>query len=429
MQLGEDIGLNESMARVRLAARRIVLLALIIATILGGIAASQAVIAEQDTINFYWLLLVLLGLNVVTLLTWLAMMIAGPGRYHTGIIGNALSAALRRWTQHAGGSQRYDYPAALAFTGMNFGGAAGRWILSCVSHGFWSAYLLGGVLLVILQFTARQYDFVWETTLLPDSVFITMTKWLAWLPQVLGLDVPTASQIYESRPGADPALLAEARRAWATLLLASLTMYGLLPRLLLLGLCWIIGRRAMNSAHLELGRPYYVMLRHRLTPVSESLGVVDEDTDPRRNEHTPVPSPGGRLPPEDARWVAVETDPADPWPPAGITEDRDLGLASDRAGQHRALSEIAAADLPVVIAIPLARVADRGLSRIVGQLAGACRTSVWLALLENAQSANLAEAERSARTTDWYTLAARTGIPADHVFHHRGSNGAGPLND
>ena len=125
----------------------------------------------------------------------------------------------------------------------------------------------------------------------------------------------------------------------------------------------------------------------------------------------------------------METDPADPWPPAGINEDQDLGLASDRTGQHRALSEIAATDLPVVIAVPLARVADRGLSRLVGQLAGACRTSVWLALLENAQSASLTGAERTARTTDWYTLAARNGIPADHVLHHRGSNGPGPPND
>ena len=417
--LGGDTDIPGAVRRARLIARRISVAGLIVAAALGGLAAGQAVAAEQQSINFYWLLLVLLGVNFATLFLWFGMMLLGPKKYRPRAIGAMYFTVLKGFTRRQSGSGQHDYPAALALVGRNFGGPAGRWMMGGFSHGFWSAYLLGGIVLVVLQFSTRQYDFVWETTLLPDSVFIQLTAWLSLLPQAIGLDVPTADQVLQSRAGADPAALAGARRAWATLLMASLLLYGLLPRLLLLILCRNIGRYRIAGTPLDLGHPYYVGLRQRLMPVSESLGVVDPgDEEDQRADAKALPT-GQRLPPQDASWVGVEVDPENPWPPADVSEARDLGMAGDREGQYRVLELIKNNHGSLVIAVPLARAADRGLSRLVRQMAEFQPASTWLALLENRYSSSLNSRERTARTTDWYGIATRHGIPADQIFHYQ----------
>lgn len=45
------------------------------------------------------------------------------------------------------------------------GGRVGKWRFSLLTHRLWLSYLLAGIAILILLMTAKQYDFIWGTTL------------------------------------------------------------------------------------------------------------------------------------------------------------------------------------------------------------------------------------------------------------------------
>jgi hypothetical protein len=284
-----------------------------------------------------------------------------------------------------------------------------------LSHALWAGYLLGGLGMILMLLAARQYDFVWETTLLGEATFVSLTQALSVLPAHLGLPTPSLEHISGSRLGADPALLAAARQAWAGLLISSLLLYGLLPRIALYLFCRLRQARALAAFRLDTSRPYYVRLRQRLIPPATHLGVVDaDDVPPQTNPESPLPG-GAQAIPAEAHWLGIELGPEEPWPPVALPPPQDLGSVADRLGQHRALDQVAILGRkPLVLAVPLQRSPDRGLARFIAQLLGAHSGSSWLALLEN-RAATAAAATRDARLCDWYALAASSGIEADHI--------------
>jgi hypothetical protein len=414
-QLAPDAGVGEGLQRIQRYARLLGSGALVLSFLLGGFAAAQAFDQGKSIVNFYWLLLVLLGFNFVSLVFWLFSFWAS-GAASAGVLGQSGAFLLQRWigkTSPPGSSQ---IQLTRAWLGTVLQGPTGRWTLSSLSHGLWTCYLLGGLLMIMLLLAARQYDFVWETTLLGPDTFVPLTEALAWLPAKLGLPTPSLEQINQSRLGADPQMLADARQAWASLLIASLLLYGILPRLLLLVLSRMLRSRALKQFTLDTSRPYYVRLRQRLVPPATTVGVVDADDE--KPQLAPVGAASGHHQPipGNACWLGIELGPEQDWPPIPLASGKDLGCVSDRAGQQQARQQVVqVAKLPLVLVVPMHRSPDRGMARFIGELLAAHPRDCWLALLENAITANSPASERDARLVDWYALAARSNIEADRI--------------
>jgi len=129
------------------------------------------------------------------------------------------------------------------------------------------------------------------------------------LPALLGFSVPDAGQIRASGTlGGD---LEGARQLWAGWLVGVLLIYGLLPRLLLAGFSLWRWRRGRAALKLDLNLPAYLVLRERLQPPSERLGISDAAP-----AQLHAPSAGAQLEGSaGAVLVAIELDGSRPWPP------------------------------------------------------------------------------------------------------------------
>ncbi|HFK2116932.1 TPA: DUF2868 domain-containing protein, partial [Pseudomonas aeruginosa] len=152
-----------------------------------------------------------------------------------------------------------------------------RWGLGALVHGLWLLGLLTALAMLLGLLATRRYGFVWETTILGSDTFIALTQALGALPALLGFPLPDAELI---RASGDAALASEAaRHAWAGWLVGVLLVYGVLPRALLGLLCLWRWKRGLAHLDLDLDDPGYSLLRERLMPASERLGVSDAAPD------------------------------------------------------------------------------------------------------------------------------------------------------
>ncbi len=434
--------------------------------ILGALASNQAFHQVYNgTVNFYWLIVVLLGFNFLALMLWVAAVFSsyrnkralnGLGIWIQQWAGRQLSkrvlAALKQSElfqesdpkSHQKSDQKSDQTSnqetglgvdSQAFAGCTgktseissstiilavyqilWRGDKGRWSGSILSHSLWLGYLLGGFFMILLMLSTRQYDFVWETTLLSAPSFVTLTEVLGWLPAKAGFLVPDNSQIILSRHGIEGLNAADAnllRQAWAGLLIGCIILYGLVPRFVLLFFSHQLYRRACGRVKPDLTQPYYVGLRNKLMPATRQFGIVDPDLK-GRSEKKPNASIHSDIQlPVDAIYVGIELNADQPWPPAGVVAQRDLGRVDDGAGQQRVLTEVRrlAPGATVVAVVPTRRSPDRGQARFLEKLKIACGDQFFLGLSEGSFKSH----SQITRQSDWYQLAVGIGIPADHI--------------
>src|SRR5690606_13908807 len=182
---------------------------------------------------------------------------------------------------------------------------------------------------------------------------------------------------------------AVARDAWAGLLVGSLVIYGLAPRLVLLLFCLALNARARRAFRLDTAQPGFARLEPRLMPHAVGIGFADSDTgtEPERapTRHGP---PGHRVAPEPLGPVAVLgleiDDPAIGWPPPlGSSTVLDLGQVESRRGMREALERLRhAKPAPrfVVVVFSLTAVPDRGLLAQLDQIAAVSAVPLGLVL-------------------------------------------------
>jgi hypothetical protein len=267
-----------------------------------------------------------------------------------------------------------------------------------MAHGFWALVMLAAVLTLLALFATRRYGFVWETTLLGGDIFVLLTRLLGALPAVLGFPVPDAATIRAS--GGTALDLELARQAWAAWLVGVTLTYGLLPRGLLALFCLVRWRHGRNRLSLDLDDPAYQLLRTRLQPDSERLGVAD-----------PAPA----LPPTagvasgadgNGAWLVGIELVDHPWPPplpAGVS---DAGVL-DSGEQRRRLLDRLTRSPParLLIACDPRRSPDRGTLALIAELAqSAAGARVWLLPPPAGESLD------AERLDDWRQALDRAGL-------------------
>lgn len=382
-----------------------------VAGVLGALAAKLA-LSGGNTINIYWLLLVLLGFNFFSMLIWLVGVSVNSEGLMTGVLAKAtrwIPAFLTKKNQNSAAADR-------AWLASHFGGRVGKWQLSALTHCLWLVYLLAGLAVVLLVLMARQYDFVWGTTLLSDGAFVRLTEWLGSPLQALGLSTPTPEQVLQTRLGHQSTFSASHSNVWAQFLIGALLVYGVVPRLLLW--VWSLWMRASakRSFTPDYYLPYYIELRQQLRVYARTSEICDDDevtNDLSGSSQVGVDDPNAvaKHLPVDASWVAVELGEELKWPPGIASENSDLGQVNDRQSLASIMEKLKNANADcVVIAVAARRAPDRGIQRTIVNLLE-CSKEPWLVLLLQPENDSIPQARLGA----WYRLAQACNVPADHV--------------
>lgn len=380
--------------------------------VLLGAMASQYAVSGDSTINIYWLLLVLVGFNLISMLLWLLGVSTGM----ENLVSGALSRA-SAWLPTALGKR--DTPtghADRAWLSSHCGGVVGKWRFSQLTQQLWLLYLCTGLVVMVLVLMARQFDFVWGTTLLSDESFVQLTGALGQPLQALGFATPDEQQVIETRIGAGYVLNAGHRYSWAQFLLGALLVFGIVPRLLL----WLLSRALLNSSQgrfaLDYYLPYYIRLRQQLLPMHGRSEIVDADTAPAAPGAGTTSTLRARAHaaqlPAAVQWVAVELGDQVTWPLASIAVQNNLGQVVDRTSLDSIVQCVQ--DSPgqiIAIAVTAGRPPDRGLKRTVSSLC-AVASGAWLVLIEPGGGESITEA----RLTAWYRLAQECSVPAENVI-------------
>lgn len=220
-----------------LSISRSLMLVLAVLIFFAGIAAALGFDEGSRQINALWALLGLLGSNLLMLAVW-AYGFFSSGRRHIGV------GALWPWviSHFPGQSDQLVQPLIT----LHDKSGLTRWWFGSMTHGVWAVATLGMLAGLVGALAFRGYTFVWETTWLTQDTLVWMVQFFGIAPAMIGFPVPDASVVSLSNvPLTDEA----ARRAWTAWFVGCLTVYGLLPRLLLWLMCWMrltAGRRKLR---------------------------------------------------------------------------------------------------------------------------------------------------------------------------------------
>ena len=386
-------GLLVALQRWRQGARLAGLTLALLALFTGAGLAWAALGDGTRPVNVFWALGSLLGLNLLTLLGWLlGFVLVGDSGGALGRLWLWLSEKLARDARAV-----QLAPALLAVLEQR---RLGRWLLGLGVHGLWLLAMCSALLTLLALLATRRYGFVWETTILGEGTFVGLTQTLGALPALFGFSLPDLYQIRASGTLAND--LESARQSWAGWLVGVVLIYGLLPRLLLTLFCLWRWRRGRASLQLDLQLPAYRLLRERLQPPSERLGI--SDTAPQQLY---APRAGAQLNGnEGAVLVAIELDQNRDWPPKLPRSVADAGVLDDREQRRRLLDQLTRfPPQRLAIACDPRRSPDRGTLALIGELSRcAASTRVWLLQAPTGQALD------SQRLQDWHQALDTLGL-------------------
>ena len=372
---------------------------------------------QTNVVNFFYVLVCLLGFHTIMLLGWLVMTLINQGKQSSNWFASFVSPSyLIRGKDDVTKAAVDLYERQLQHSGM-------RWYLGRFSHQLWLATLTGMLLAIIFLLIVRQYSFSWESTLLSDQALITLTQILGWLPSKVGFTVPDSAAIVQSRLVTDAMPLSMARQ-WAGLLVGSLLMYGIVPRAIAWTFCALMFRR--KKMRLDIKQPYYQKIlnfwqRH----------VVDEDD----FKAAPAPVAPKAAVSTGKKLVALLEYPSqqDNWWQSGLNADmsshsnninsnisnvENFGIVDDRDDMDRLTTYLDSHPVQVLLGIHSKALPDRGTLRKLDRIAEHAADGLIVQLLGDANTANTNEQEQDSeiqsaenqgvRYQQWQTaLAAR----------------------
>lgn len=351
---------------------------------------------QSNVVNFFYVLVCLLGFHTLMLVGWLIFTIINRGSQSPSIITSFISPkTLIRGKDDVTQAAVELYDEQLQHTGM-------RWYLSRFSHQLWLATLTGMLFAIIFLLIVRQYSFSWESTLLSDQALMTLTHWLGWLPSLVGFNVPDADAVVQSRLVTDVMPLSIARQ-WASLLVGSLLMYGIVPRAIAWAFCAVMFNR--KKMKLDLSLPYY----QKIISFWQRK-VVDEDDFVEKVQ--PV-APKAKVTQGDKLVALLEYKHHNPtWyhaagEPFISTVPEDFGILDDREDMERMLQYLDSHDVQVLVGIHAKALPDRGTMRKLDKLATHAKQGVIVQLL---QDSDALEEDNSVRRQQWQAALAERNI-------------------
>jgi len=382
---------------------RTTLLVLTLIALISGFGAALGVLgAGGRAVNVMWVLGGLIGVHLFSLILWVGSMTSGSQGGGT-LFGRAWWWLSARLAGMAFGAQR-DGVIGRALLNLLAHHGLLRWVGGAISHLLWLAALLGALAGLLLALALQRYTFILETTILPSDMFVALTAALGWLPAQLGFAIPDAGMVRASGEGLPQS--EAARLAWSSWLVGCVVVYGILPRLLLWTGCQLWWMRGRSRLRLDLSLPGYAVLRARLLPASERIGVVDQ---------APPSLPRSRIGAHAAHGgkahllVGLELGGDIAWPPAGADAVSCWPVVDSRDERQRLLVALQAhPPARLLVALDPRLSPDRGSLRYLTQLASHAGTMrVWLIGKDEADTERLSH---------WREALQAVGLPADAIM-------------
>jgi len=405
-------------------------LLVLIFAVLGASAVLQVFFSDQHAqINFFWSFVLFFIPNLISLLIWLYLFLVPKSLTHT--YSAKFSLFLIKQVEHRFNLKSTQAPHYWAlfksYFHLQFSGKVGRYQLSLLTHRLWLSYFVAATLVLVIKLSTYQVDFIWQTSLLSASSFTWLTQILAILPALLGFPVPDSMQIAQSQIGlVSTETMAESTRfAWSSLLVSSLIIYGIIPRLLLLLLMnWQL-KQTIQRTTIDVSQHYYVALRQLIKPNISQLGVIDKDDElqcivSKKNQKTAQKRDAHRLP-EDTFPIAIELS-TDQYQEA-ISHNFQLannGLNIESyQDQQDAVAQLKNSKKGnVSLYIALSQLADRGMLRFITALKQDSHAIFYLVFIElDTQGKPIDGAVKAQRQTDWAQLAKQAGIPLENIAY------------
>lgn len=250
--------------------------------VLGASSVSQFLVNESDSqINFFWAVVLFIAPNILSLIIWFFLYFKKNVFSISWLTNLSLSLITLLDKLHHKVTTKHPHYIALFqyYFEHRFGSYMGRAQLSFISHIWWASYLLGATLSLLIVLATHQVDFIWQTTILSEDTFLWLTQLLGYIPNILAINVPSASDVSHASIGLVNSLQVaqESRISWSNLLIFSLVIYALVPRVLLA----VVFNRAMKNKKskfkVNYSLPYYVQLKSLLHPIVNAHFIVDAD--------------------------------------------------------------------------------------------------------------------------------------------------------
>lgn len=371
-ELSQSIGLTNTVSTLSSAGWLALVLTFSGAIITGAGLAFAALGSGTQPVNIVWALMTLLGFNFIFLILWcIAILFPKTSGGRLGQLWPWMTRKLARRPNMG--------LAVQAWWTVLHQAQVTRWLLSTGTHLIWMTITLAAAVTMVLVLSIRQYDFVWETTLLSPEVFVRWVSYLALLPQYLGFPIPDSETVQGS--GSLPALSAEStRRLWSGWLLGCLIAYGFLPRALLALLSGILLFKRRSYIGPDLASPYYLSILNRMSSFGPRIegeahldSILNEGIDPRAIEN--------RLWTNDNLLIPIELDSNEDWPPSGLGAALNVSSSIDSGESRKRILMVTAQTRPnsLVLACDTRHSPDRGTMRLIADLSELSkRTLLWL---------------------------------------------------
>lgn len=352
---------------------------------------------QADMVNFFYVLVCLLGVHTLMLVLWLGWLLFAP-RNKPNFLANFISPShLVRHKDRLTQSAVAVYEAQLQHKGM-------KWYISRLSHQFWLASLSGMLCALVFMLLVKNYTFVWQSTLLENSVIQQIVHWMAWLPEKVGFAVPTDSDILQAQNSQNASSQPVAFR-WGMLLIGSLLMYGIVPR----AVVWLLSLLMLKTQRLPLDikQPYYQKILDFW-----QRGVIDPDDSP--TESKPV-APTAKVTHEKKLVALLEYAYADEfWYQFAVGHDiENFGIIDDRDDMDRLVDYLQKNPVQVLLGIPPQALPDRGSMRKLDKMASLATGGLIVQLLKPTQDYLLPADEQKiidTRKQQWETALAERNI-------------------
>jgi hypothetical protein len=400
--LGQRLKLTAEIERWRdLAVYVWLALSLLVFFIAYGIAV--AVIGGDRSINAVLAFFVALGMHALTLAIWcfaVASTWRSERRMFAQLSLGSLFLRLVAWLPFDRGP--YSLTMLRAATSLLQRAKLLPWAFGFISHSIWALAFVLVLVALWFAFSFQEYRLTWETTILSADFFVNFVRRTGWLPHMLGFPLPHTSTLL------NPGVSGSDHSAWAWWLIGCTFVYGLIPRVVLAGLSWVVWQRGKRSLKLDTADPYFRKLLARFDDMEVSTVVdAEQPSGPAVSIDSPLPLPGNRT---SLAVVGFELPAEYPWPPGELATSADLAARISGTGQERrALLDKLAEVRPhkILLVCNPASSPDRGTERFIRE---ACARSTQCALLLTPSSNG--DVGNAQRWQSWLRHIGMTEIPS-----------------
>jgi hypothetical protein len=335
---------------------------------------SVAVIGGDRSLNAVLAFLVALGAHAVTLLLWFVAVATARWSRRGAVARISLGSLFLRlvaWLPLDRGP--HSLTMLRATTSILQRARLLPWAFGFISHTIWALAFVLVLLAMWFAFSFQAYRLTWETTILNADFFIRFVQVTGWLPHLLGFPLPdTSTLLNPGAPGGD-------HGAWAWWLIGCTFVYGLVPRVVLAVLCWVVWQRGKNSLKLDTADPHFRKLLVRFDDMETSTVVDREQPAEPAISMERAPALGGAH--AGLAVIGFELPTEYPWPPRQLAESAQLAeRISGTSQERRAILDNLAQARPhkILLVCNPASSPDRGTERFMRE---ACAYGKQCALL------------------------------------------------